>query len=146
MKKQRRKAARHIFEQCKKAKSIAPDAICNNEVVDVSDITDHEEYYGGFIFVLSVAKHFCLTDRTTCAADAAHCDGVRPQSYVTTFEVVGYDTTKPLFPLAFGHSLGPEFLETWIPMFSACADIEGFDVSFRTTVVDQEKAIDRAYR
>ena len=146
MKQQRLKAAKHIFAQCKKAKSIPDDEVFNEDVVDYSDIDDNGRYYGGFVFVPSVASHICATGRMTASADAAHCDGIGPQSYGTTFEVVSYDANNHLFPLVFAHFVGAECLETWTRVFQACAGIEGFDVPLRTTIVDQEKSIDSAYR
>ena len=146
MKEQRLNAARHICGQCKNAKTIPDDESFNADVVDCSDVDEHGRYYGGFVFVPSVASHICATSRTTCARDAAHCDGVGSQSYGTTFEVVAYDCNNHLFPLVFGIFVGPECLETWRNIFQACAAIDGFEVPSRTTIVDQEKSIDRAYR
>lgn len=146
MKEQRLKAARHIFSRCKKEKSIPEEEVFNADVVDCSDINEQDRYYGGFIFVPSIAAHICETGRKTCAADAAHCDGVGPQSYGTTFEVVCYDCNNHLIPIVFAHFVGPECLETWRHVFLACAAIDGFDIPERTTIVDQEKSIDGAYR
>lgn len=146
MKKTRLKAARHIHDQSKKCRSIPIDAQFNPDTVDVADICDEGLYYGGFVFTPSIASHMCKEGRLTMAADAAHCEGVGPQSYGTTFEVVGYDTNNHLIPLVFGHSVGPECYEFWKIIFDACAAIDGFDIAQRTTIVDQEKGIAKAYR
>lgn len=90
-----------------------------------------------------MAEHFCAKGRMTAAADAAHCGGIWPQSCGTKFEVVGYDTNNHLFPLVFGHFVGPGCIETWRSIFSDCAKI---GVPLRTTIVDLEKSIDNAYR
>lgn len=49
MKNVRIKSAKHIFEQCKKSKSIPKEALFDQNVVDLSDIEDISRYYGGFI-------------------------------------------------------------------------------------------------
>lgn len=146
MKETRVKAARHIFNQCQKGKTIPKDAVFNEDVVDVSDIIDDGRYYEGLLFVPSVACQYIREGRNTCAADAAHCDGVGPQSYGTTFEVVTYDTNMHLLPLLFAHFVGAECHEYWHRVFSECQKLEGFDVESRTTIVDQEKSIDSAYK
>lgn len=74
MNEKRLKAACHIFAQCKKAKTIPDDESFNADVVDCSVIHEDGRYYGGFIFVPSVASHICATGRNTSATDAAHCD------------------------------------------------------------------------
>lgn len=146
MKRTRIKAARHIFEQCKKAKTFPRDSRFDESVVELGDINDAGNYYAGFIFTPSIARHMCMTARMTCAADAAHCDGVGTQSCGTTFGVLSYDANNQLTPLVFAHSVGPECYESWKVVFDACAELEGFDVESRTTIVDQEKSIDKAYR
>lgn len=40
------------------------------------------------MFFPPVSSHFVKTGKSTCAYDAAHCDGVRSQLYVTSFVVV----------------------------------------------------------
>ncbi|PXF39881.1 hypothetical protein BWQ96_10412 [Gracilariopsis chorda] len=96
MKEQRYKAAVRIFMQCKKSKKNAEDAIFDKDNIDVSDISDAGRYYGGILFVPSVASRYCLSGRSTAGADAAHCDGVGPQLYGSTLEVVTYDTNVHL--------------------------------------------------
>lgn len=146
MKAQRVKAAQHIFKQCKKGKSIPADAVFSEDALDMSDISDTGKYYGGLLFVPSVANRYVELGRKTAAADAAHCDGVGPQSYGTSFEVVTYDTNMHLLPLVFAHFIGPENNDNWKKVLRECAEIPGFDVPSRTTIVDQEKSIDCAYR
>ena len=140
------KAAKHIFEQCKKAKIFPQEALFDEGVVELDDIDDGGNYYAGFMFTPSVAKHMCATARMTFATDAAHCDGVGSQSYGTTFDVVGYDANNQLTLLVFAHSVGPECYDSWKMVFPACAMIDGLDVETRTTNLDQEKSIDKAYR
>lgn len=55
MKEQRIKAAHHIFQQCKSARSVPAEMEFDCEVVDCSDIEEGGKYYSGFIFVPSVA-------------------------------------------------------------------------------------------
>ncbi|PXF40085.1 hypothetical protein BWQ96_10211 [Gracilariopsis chorda] len=129
MKEQRVKAAQHIFKQCKTAKTLPSDATFDRDVVDMTDISDEGRYYGRLLFVPSVAAAYCQYGRRTAAADAAHCDGVGPQSYGTTFEVVTYDTNMHLLPLLFAHFIGTEDYGTWEKVFEECKLIPGFDVS-----------------
>ncbi|CAN8075950.1 unnamed protein product [Agarophyton chilense] len=145
MKRQRLKAAEYIFKQFQKTKKIDKDAVFDRDVVEISDIKDNERYYGGFLFVPSVAERYCKKGRRTTAADAAHRDGVGPLSYGTTFEVVTYDTNHHLLPLLFAHLIGAECYETWNTVFEECINIPGYDIAERTTIVDQEKRIDKAY-
>lgn len=86
------------FSQCKGAKTILDEELFDADVVNYSDIEEHGRYYGGFVFIPPVASHICATRRTTREADAAHCDGVGPKSYGTTFEVVAYGYNNHLFP------------------------------------------------
>ena len=136
MKQQRIRSAKHIFQQCKNAKNIQEDAKFNEEVIDMSDIAEDGRYYGGLLFVPSVAARYYSLGRKTAAADAAHCHVVRPQSYGTTLEVVTYDTNIHLLPLVFAHFVGAESYEYWRTAFEACKEIPGFDVAERTTIDD----------
>lgn len=140
------KAAKHIFEQCKKSGTLPKDAKFVDSVVDLSDIEDNNRYYGGFIFIPSIASHFCIHGRMTSSADAAHCEGKGPQSYGTTFEVVTYDTNYNIVPIAFAHFVGAECHQYWSNVFRACKNIDGFDIPDRTVVVDQEKSIDTSFK
>ena len=146
MKQQRIRSAKHIFHQCKKAKNMPEDAKFNEEVIDMSDIAEDGRSYGGLLFVRSVAARYCALGCKTAAADVAHCDGLGPQSYGTILEVVTYDTNMHLLPLVFAHFVGAERYEYWRIVFEACKEIPGFDVAERTTIVDQEKRIDKAYK
>ena len=96
-----------------KSQKIPSDAVFDTSVVEMSDIEDGKRYYGGMIFVPSVAERYVACGRKTTAADAAHCDGIGPQSYGTTFEVVTYDTNMHLLPLVFAHFVGVECYEYW---------------------------------
>ena len=107
MRRTRIKAVKHIFEQCKKTKTIRQGALFDEGVVELDDIDDGGSYYAGSICTPSVATHMCATARMTCAADAAHCDGVGRQSYGPTFDVVAYDVNNQLTPLVFVDSVGP---------------------------------------
>lgn len=107
MKEQRLKAGRHIFTQYKIAKSIPDGEPFDASVVDCSDIDEHGRYCAAFVLVPSVASHICTAGRTTCEADAAHCNGIVSQSYRLTFEVVAYDCYHHLFPIVFEHFCRP---------------------------------------
>lgn len=146
MKKIRVKAARFIFNQRKKDGFVCNDETFDARCVDLRDVDDNAEYYGGFLFVPSIAEHFCKFGRKTSTADAAHCEGVGPQSYGTTFEVMVYDSNHHVVPILFSHSVGSESEETWSHVFKAVQKIPGFDVEGRVTIVDQEKSIDKVYR
>ena len=139
------KAARFIFNQLRKSGHLPQDAQFDARVVDTSDVANRKVYYSGFVFVPSIASDFCESGRMTTSADAAHCQGCGPQSYGTTFEVVGYDATHNLVPLLFAHSVGTECEETWTIVFSKLKAVPGFDVPGRVTIVDQEKSIDTSF-
>lgn len=146
MKAVRVKSAKFIFEQSKKAGLLPEHAKFDADCVVLDDISDASMYYAGFVFVPNIARHMCDTGRKTCSADAAHCQGVGPQSYGTTFEVVSYDGNNHVTPLCFAHYVGTESAESWETVFNAIGEVDGFDVAGRVTVVDQEKGIDCAYR
>ena len=135
MKSQHIKSARHIFRQCQKAKSLPKEATFQAEMMDINDINDDSRYNGGFVFVPSIAEHICHTGRATTTTDAAHCDGVGPQSYGTTFGVLGYDCNSHLVLTLFAHHVGAECLETWALVLETCSKISGFEVERRTTNV-----------
>ena len=145
MKSVRVKAAKHIFQQCKKGKTIPADAVFNEESVNVDDIKDNELYYAGFSFVPSTAAHMCKFGRSTGSADAAHCEGKGLTSYGTTFEVVHYDANYNLVPILFAYFVGAECYEYWKKVFERCTQIDNFDISQRMIIVDQEKSIDKAF-
>lgn len=145
MKATRIKSARFIFEQSKKAGLLEDDEVFDSSSIDVQDIMDDEQYYAGFIFMPSICKHMAATCRKTSAADAAHCQGLGPQSYGTTYEVVLYDTNNHITPICFAHSVATENGETWKSVFQNVATIDGFDCPGRVIVTDQEKGIDTAF-
>lgn len=62
------------------------------------------------------------------------------------FEVVTYDASYHLFLLLFAHSVGSEWLETCFHVFTFAARLSCFHTDDRTAIVDEEKAIDAAYR
>lgn len=138
-------SAKHIFKQCKETNMIAKDVVFSRNVVDISVISDDGKYYGGLIFSSTVAERYFMSGRRTAAAHAAQCDGVKPQSYETTFEVVTYDTNNHVIPIDFGHSVGPECYETWCVIFEECKRVPGFDTEDRTTLLHQKKCIRKAY-
>lgn len=76
----------------------------------------------------SVADTYSTERRRTAAADSALCNGISPQFYGTTFEIVPYDTNIHLGPIVFGHIVGPEFHETWCTIFEEIQ--EGFWVRY----------------
>lgn len=78
--------------------------------------------------------------------DAANCDGIGPQSYGTTFELVTYETNMHLLPLVFAHFIGAECAEYWKIVFQECKRLPGFDDPTITTILDQEKSIYSAYK
>lgn len=113
MKAQRMKAARYIFEQCKKGNDIPKDATFNSEDVDVSDI-EQGRCYSGLLFVTSTARSYCDNGSLTASADAAHCEGVGMQSYETIFQIAGYDANHQLCPIVFSHFVSAESKESWL--------------------------------
>lgn len=143
---QRCRSAKHIFEQCKKIKIVSTDAVCNPDVMDVSDINKDGRYYAGFLFVPNVAARYVSHGRSTAAADAALCDGVGLQLYGTAFEDVTYDSNMHLFPLVLAHFIGAESAKYWKLVFEKCKHLPGFDDLARPTIVDQKKSIDSAYK
>ena len=60
--------------------------------------------------------------------------------------MVSCDAKKTLFPLVSARFVRLECLEKWIPVFQACARIEGFGFAFRLIIADEEKSIDGGYR
>lgn len=124
---------------------VAKDEIFDRSVVDVSDIKDGQKHYGRFLFVPSVATHFCHTAHLFFSTDASHCQGVESQRYGTKFEVVLYDCNKHLLPIRFAHFIGTESEDTWLQVVQAVKKIDGFDVEGRVTIFDQDKSIDKAY-
>lgn len=146
MKRVRMTAAQFIFRQNQKSGTIPKDVTFNPRVVDVSDISDHKRYYSGILFVPSTSTHFLQTARMTTTADAAHCQGIGPQSYGTMLQAAVYDANNHICPLVFAHSVRTECQEAWKPVFDVLKNMPGFDIYRRTTIVDQEKSIDAAFR
>lgn len=115
-------------------------------MVDISDIDDTGRYYGGMLFVSSVVDRYSQLGRRTAFADAAHYNGVGPQSYGTTFEVITYDTNMKILLPVFAHFIGTENYKYWKTVFEAAKHLTGFDVPTLNTIVNQEKSIYRAYK
>lgn len=101
MKAKRVKAEKHIFEQCKEGNTISFDASFNQDVVDISNIDESGRYYGVLLFVSHFLQYYLQKGPSPAAADATHCDGVGPQSYEPSFEVVTYDANMHLLPIVF---------------------------------------------
>ena len=81
----------------------------------------------------------------TAFADASHMDGKGSITYGTFYDVGTYDPNRALLSIACGHSIGPECNEEWATRFNAAANVPGFDVPARVTLVDMEKSIDTAF-
>lgn len=105
----------------------------------------HRRLNIGSIFTPSTASQICRTGKNSCAADAAHCEGVVIHSYGTNFEVVEYDANNCLFSILFSHYIGAVCKESWDSVFYDCKSINGSDSANSLTVVDQEKSTDMAY-
>lgn len=146
MKQIRVKAAEFIFKQMKKGGTVRSNERFDSSIVSTDDISDEGVYYGGFLFIPSIAPEILKNCRMTAAADASHCQGIGPQSYGTIFEVVVYDANNHVIPVLFYHSVGTECDEAWGRVFGMLKKVDGFDVPGRVTIVDQEKSIDCAYR
>lgn len=101
-------AARFIFGEIQKARMVAESEQFDVESVDLSYIADEQEYYGWFTIGPSEAEHMKTECRKTKEADAGDCQGVGPQSYETTFEVVLYDGNSNLVPIFFSHSVSTD--------------------------------------
>ena len=137
MKEQRVKVAENIFTQSDKSKKIPDDALFDEDVIDMSDISDNQRYYGGILFLPSVAASYCLCGRKRAAADAAYCYGIGPQSYETTFEAISYLTNTHLLPILFAHFIGPENYTFWKKVFEECRLILRFDIPEETNIFDR---------
>lgn len=71
MKNYRLKSALCIFNQCIKKKNIPSVAHFDADVVDFSELDDNGRYYGGILFIPSVASNYSKYGRPTATADAA---------------------------------------------------------------------------
>lgn len=106
----------------------------------MGDIRENGRYCGRFLFIPSLAAHFCGTGRMKCTVDASHCDSVGNKSYDTIFEALGYDVNNHLISLTFASLVGLESLQTWLTVFNSFKRTRGFDVSDRATIAHQKKA------
>ena len=138
-------AKEYILRQLRKGGFVPEEASFDHRVVDCSDIVDGRKYYSGFVFVPSIASHFCKYGRAATAADAAHCHGCRPQSYGTTYEVIGYDANHSIAPLLLAHTVGTESEESWTMVFTNLKRVPEFDFQGGVTIADQEKSIDCSF-
>lgn len=68
------------------------------------------------------------------------------QSYGTVFEISVYDTNNRIVPLFFSHSVGTDRSYTWGTVFEDLKEVDRFDCDGRTTIVDQEKALESTLR
>lgn len=140
------KPVNFIFRQYKQEGHVRYEEVFDDSVVDLSDISDSSRYNGGIAFVPNVAENFFHTARNCATADVSYCQGVGPQSYGTTFEVVLYDANHNISPLCSSLSVAMVLEETWGLVFNAIGGICSFDIPGRVTLMDLEKAIDSAYR
>ena len=139
------KAAKHIHSQKKKAGQLPPNDVFNVADVDMANIVDGEVYYTGFTFRSAVAMLYATKGLKTAYADASHMDGKGSSTYGTFYEIGTYCPNRSLCSVVCGHSIAPECKEEWGPRFEAAANVTGFDVPGRVTLVDQEKSIDTAH-
>lgn len=65
--------------QREKSKLIPKKAEFDQNDVDPSGFEDRIRYYGGFIFVPSIADSICRSGKMKETADAAHCEGTGPK-------------------------------------------------------------------
>lgn len=140
------KAARLIFQQFKKGNSLPSNAILHAIMVNMSDIEDSGRYCGGTLFVSSITDRFLQLGKRTGAANATHRDGVRPQSYGTTFEVITYDSNMHILLLVFAHLISTADYDYWKTVFEAAKTLARFGVPTCTTIVEQYQSIDAAYK
>lgn len=83
-------------------------------------------YYSGFLFFPTIVAGFCKFFRRTITADVAHCQGVEPQSYGTTFDFFAYDSNHNLVSMPLYHSIGSECDETWKIVFRLSKRYQAF--------------------
>lgn len=91
-----------------------------------------------------MSKTYALNGKMTTAADGAHCDGVGPQRYGTTFEVVTFNTNRDILSLVLANLSGSECHKCWKEVLLHYVKIKRFDVLDQTTLVDLETSIDSA--
>ena len=141
----RLKAAKHIHAQKKKDGTLPAEEVFKESDCDMADIVDGDVYYVGFTFRSALASHIANKGLMTAFADASHMDGKGSSTYGTFYDVGTYDPNRALLSIACGHSIGPECKEEWATRFDAAANVPGFDVPGRVTLVDMEKSIGAAF-
>lgn len=101
------KAARFIFIQRKNDGFVFKDDLFDATCVYLRYFDEKAENCGIFCsFRASPSIYASLDERRKRTAYAAHCDGLGPQLYVTTFEVMVYDENNHDIPILFSHSVG----------------------------------------
>ena len=139
------KAAKHIHTQKKKGGTLPDDDVFNEDDCDMTNIVDGETYYAGFTYRSGMAENYAINGLLTAFADASHMDGKGHSTFGTYYEIGTYDHNRSLCTVVCGHSIAPECKAEWTPRFKAAAEISGFDVPGRVTLVDLEKSIDIAH-
>lgn len=123
---------------------MAKDADFDVANVDMTDIKEGENYYGGFTFVSSVAEQYAKRGLQTSYADASHMEAKGPSTYGTFYEIGAYSQNFSLLAVVAGHGIAAESGDEWSTRFAVAAAIPGFDVKGRVIVVDLEKGLDTA--
>jgi len=89
-----------MFAQLKKDGKITPDEVFDEGDIDLSDIEDGGRYYGGFIFVSSLAQQYAsfgrqpVTGRMVKVKDFSHTEHfiflitTRIKTYVLSFVLI----------------------------------------------------------
>jgi hypothetical protein len=144
MKAIRYKAALFIFNQLKKVQKVPKDEVFSREMVDVTDIDDDGEYYGGLLVRFSTAVYL-ITGHSTFSTDACHMEGIGPQSFGSLFNIVCYDCNRNLNVLIYMHDVGCESYETWLRFFVELQKLEGIDQPETFIVADLEKGMAKAF-
>lgn len=94
----------------------------------------------------SISAHLSEMGRMTSTEDAEHFQGLSAYSYSKIFQAVVYDTKNHVCQLVVSDSVGKESEDTWLLIFQALKLLLGFVAKRRTTIVDQEKSIDKAFK
>lgn len=68
-----------IFNKREEEGSVTKNQTLDTNIVDLSDVEDALEYYGGLIFVPSIATHLFETDKKNDTAEAVNFKGVGTQ-------------------------------------------------------------------
>ena len=141
----RMKAAKFIHKQKVKGGTLPAGDVFDESEVYTADIVDGEYYYSGFTFQSALAMRYAGNGLKTAFADASHMEGKGFSTYGTFYEIGTYDQNRSLCSIVCGHSIAPECKEEWVLRFEAAANVPGYDVLGRVTLVDLEKSIDTAH-